>query len=174
MNIEKIHYIKSCIRQYQTNKINKRIHVNMDVISTDTKRHPFTWKLTCEKRELWRGLENTHDREYPHYITALDEWERLRRLHGHNIRLWIGKLHKRGRYIKGQINSVERISSAVSLLYQFKKGEDTKLHQKFWFDDLHIEEKFDRVEVEDYDQAWHWYNPESQIIKQSKVTDYEF
>jgi hypothetical protein len=147
-----IHYIKSSIKNF-TNK-SDRIKVNMDIIGRDTRLHKLQWIMTRERRELWNSI--TTDRQYPHYVTAVDYWNTAREKLGNSVVIWIGKLYVRKKYKPGQIQHYQRLQNAVSVAMQMKEGGD--IIQNIWMDDVHQEHTFQNYPGELYDQRWEWHN----------------
>ena len=149
-----IHYVKSSLRRYTGET--PRLSVNMDVVGVSSNKiHKLQWKMTQELRELRNSLEG--DSDWPYYDLAQQQWRDIRSSQGHSVKLWIGKLHERTRYIPGKVQSNTRIECAVSLMVLHRKSGD--LSQYIWWDEWQHEQKFHTLEHKDYNRVWDWRNP---------------
>jgi hypothetical protein len=152
----KIHYAKSSIRNYQGET--PRLQVNMDVVgTTNNKIHKLQWKMTQERRELWNGLTDAEDDGWSTYTQAEELWRDLRKEHGHSIKLWLGKLHERARFVPGKVQTNTRIPYAVSLLVLHRQTQ--QLIQYVFWDDWHSIQEFHDIEGADYNRIWDFRNP---------------
>lgn len=153
----KIHYVKSSIRNYQGEK--PRLQINMDVVGTsNNKIHKLQWKMTQEKRELWNGLQGAEDDGWSTYNTVEQCWNDIRKERGHGVKLWLGKLHQRAaRFIPGKVQTNTRIPFAVCLLVLNRKSG--RLTQTIWWDDWNTTQEFHDIERSDYNRIWDFRNP---------------
>lgn len=150
----KIHYAKSSIRRYAGET--PRLKINMDVIGTSTNKiHRLQWKMTQEKREMWNSL--AEDADWSVYTQVEHTWNAIRKAQGHSVKLWVGKLHERGRYTPGKVQNNTRIEYAVSLLVLHRKSG--KLTQYIWWDAWEHEQEFHDIDASDYNRIWDYRNP---------------
>lgn len=133
----------------------------MDVIGISNNRvNKLQWKMTQELRELWNSLEE--DSAWNAYQTVDDYWREVRKTHGHGVKLWVGKLHQRGKFIPGKVQNNSRVPYAVSLLILHRKSQ--KLSQFIWWEDWQHEQEFHDIQGKDYNRIWDWRNPLSTKI----------
>jgi len=155
----KIHYVKSSIREFYNET--PRLKINMDVVGVTTEKlNKLKWVMTQEKREVWNGLGE--DANWSGYKTAVECWEDLRAEHGHKVKLWIGKLHERTVYRKGQVQNTERIEYAVTVLILHRTTQH--LVQQIWWEDWQDTFEFHDIENQEYNRIWDWRNPTSSKI----------
>lgn len=151
-----IHYAKCSIRQWNGNAT--RFKINMDVVGVNAQHiQKFTWLMTAERREVFNGLKNCEDEQWAGYQDAVDVWKGYRKEYGNSVKLYIGKLHTRKAYIKGQSQLRERVPNAVCLALWHKEDEYMK-HIIQWEDfstDRWFHEHPDKV----YNLVWDWRNP---------------
>jgi len=154
-----IHFIKCSIREWTGETT--RLKINMDVIGTSSaKVNRFQWKMTQEKREVWNSLGE--DAEWSGYTRAIATWDDVRKEHGtKNVKLWIGKLHDRLRFVPGKTQNAERIESAVSMLVLDRTTQT--LVQNIWWEDFHHIAEFHDIKG-DYNRIWDFRNPLSNKV----------
>ena len=154
-----IHYAKCSIRKWKGET--ERLKINMDIIGVSSNAVlPFQWKMTQEKREVYNSLGT--DAEWSGYNTALKCWQDIRKEQGHSVKLWIGKLHDRLRFIPGKSQQGERIQYAVSMLILNRKEQT--LTQRIWWEDFDYTAEFHDLENTDYNRVWDFRNPLSNKI----------
>lgn len=169
MEKKDIHYIKSSI--YKWNGDAHRFKVNMSIVGANNqKMHQLKWLMTPERRE-WKNSVPEEEQSWYGWAEAIDRWKQIRHRHGHDVKLWIGKLHQRSKWSKGKPNSDPRVENAVSIICLSKTTG--YLRQTVWWDDDICLDYWFQTQSGPYNMMWDYRNPLSTIQGTTKTVRIE-
>jgi hypothetical protein len=154
---QQIHYFKANVREF---KEKDRIKVNMDIVNREGKLAKFTWRLTQERREIYNSLEGAEDDGWNQYDEYVQAWRDIRKEHGQQYKLWIGKLSHRTKWAKGA-QPLERVPFSVALLVLDRSTQE--LTMKFTIDGWTHEFELQTIENAQYNRIYTWQNPLTQV-----------
>ena len=163
---DEIRYLKTSIRQYDPSK--GTLHINLSALGADsTTMQNFKWRLSRDKRNLLRYLDDDEKYSYPHYETALDLWQTNKKEHGNSIIQWIGKLYERNKWRHKQTQPHIRTAEAVSLVVQDKNSD--RMTQWIWWQNFCLEEQtFDVCPEHTYNRSWEYHKDTDGLKHQVK------
>jgi len=159
MTTEKdMHYFKASIRHFREAP---RVKVNFTVINSLGKKSELTWRMTDQKREVWNSLSDAPDQNWNGYRQYLDCWQTHRTDYGQRIKLWIGKLSHRARFIPGQAQHLDRVPFSVALMWLDRTTQHLEFMSTVEQWNTHFE--FETLDGAEYNRIYTWQNPNTSV-----------
>lgn len=155
---QQIHYVKCSIRQF---KEAPRIKVNMTLVNREGVKRDFTWRLTQERREVYNSLQGAEDEGWAVYDSYVDTWRQIRKAHGQNKKMWIGKLAHRAKWSRGA-QPLDRVPFAVGLLTLDRASQTLQFILQI--DQFAHELELQTIEGAQYNRVYTWQNPLTSVV----------